>query len=197
MSDNVIIRTENLMKTYGGNGVFVNALSRVNIRIMSRRITAIVGASGSGKSTLLHMLGGIDIPSGGSVYFNEEEGKPPVSLYAMSRNELARFRGKNYGFVFQNYALLPVLTAWENVMLPSVYSDEDFDRDYAERLFEKLGLSGRRDLDEKNGHELLELLISLRDESNTTVVMVTHDPSIAAKADNVITMRDGEVVSVK
>ena len=232
MSDNVIIRTENLMKTYGGNGVFVNALNRVNIKIMSRRITAIVGASGSGKSTLLHMLGGIDIPSGGSVYFNEEEGKPPVSLYAMSRNELARFRGKNYGFVFQNYALLPVLTAWENVMLPSVYSDEDFDRDYAERLFEKLGLSDRRDhlpselsggeqqrvavirgmmnrprvlfadeptgnLDEKNGHELLELLISLRDESNTTVVMVTHDPSIAAKADNVITMRDGEVVSVK
>ncbi len=139
---NVIIRSENLMKTYGMDGSFVNALNRVNVRIYSRQFTMIVGASGSGKSTLLHMLGGIDVPSGGSVYVTIDDGNP-VNIYALSKNRLAAFRGKNFGFVFQNYALLPVLTAWENVMLPSIYTGDRFDESYAERLFESLGLSGR------------------------------------------------------
>ena len=142
---NAIIRTENLMKTYGTGGTFVNAVNRVNLAIYEGEFTAIVGPSGSGKSTLLHLLGGIDDPSGGSVWVypsSASEGKE-TDLYALSRNKLAKFRGANFGFVFQNYALLPVLTAWENVMTPSIYNDKPFDEDYALRLFDRLGLSDR------------------------------------------------------
>ena len=142
----IILRTENLMKTYGSYGSFVNALHRVNITIAERSLTAITGPSGSGKSTLLHMIGGIDNPSGGAVYvYPRNEKDMPVNLYALNRNKLAKFRGENFGFVFQNYALLPVLTAWENVMIPSVYNDTDFDEAFAASLFEQLGLADRRD----------------------------------------------------
>lgn len=134
------------MKTYGSYGSFVNALHRVNITIAERSFTAITGPSGSGKSTLLHMIGGIDNPSGGAVYvYPRNEKDMPVNLYALNRNKLAKFRGENFGFVFQNYALLPVLTAWENVMIPSVYNDTDFDEAFASSLFEQLGLADRRD----------------------------------------------------
>ena len=134
------------MKTYGSYGSFVNALHRVNITISERSFTAITGPSGSGKSTLLHMIGGIDNPSGGAVYvYPRNEKDMPVNLYALNRNKLAKFRGENFGFVFQNYALLPVLTAWENVMIPSVYNDTDFDEAFAASLFEQLGLADRRD----------------------------------------------------
>lgn len=141
---NLILKSENLMKTYGGNGVFVNAVNRVTLPFYERQVTAIVGPSGSGKSTLLHLLSGIDVPSGGSVHLygrNPEE--KPVNLYALSRNELAEVRGRNFGFVFQNYALLPVLTAWENVMIPSIYNGTEFDRAWAEHLFERLGIADR------------------------------------------------------
>jgi putative ABC transport system ATP-binding protein len=144
---NVILRAENLMKTYGTGGTFVNAVHRVDLPIYERQFTAIVGPSGSGKSTLLHLLGGIDVPSGGDVWYYppvESEGKP-FNLYAISASKLAKFRGKTFGFVFQNYALLPVLTAWENVTIPSVYNDIPFHRDYALELFERLGISDRTD----------------------------------------------------
>ena len=229
----IILRTENLMKTYGSYGSFVNALHRVNVAIEERSFTAIVGPSGSGKSTLLHMMGGIDNPSGGAVYvYPRNEKDPPVNLYALNRNKLAKFRGQNFGFVFQNYALLPVLTAWENVMIPSVYSDTEFDEKFALSLFDQLGIADRRDhlpsemsggeqqrvaviramisrprilfadeptgnLDRKNGEELVELLKRMRDEFNCTVVMVTHDRDAAALADTVISMVDGQAVSVK
>ena len=229
----IILRTENLMKTYGSYGSFVNALHRVNVGIEERSFTAIVGPSGSGKSTLLHMMGGIDNPSGGAVYvYPQNEKDPPVNLYALNRNRLVKFRGQNFGFVFQNYALLPVLTAWENVMIPSVYSDGEFDEKFALSLFEQLGIADRRDhlpsemsggeqqrvaviramisrprilfadeptgnLDRKNGEELVELLKRMKEEQNCTVVMVTHDRDAAAVADTVISMVDGQVVSVK
>lgn len=145
---NIIIRTENLMKTYSGDSTFVNAVDRVNIQFAEREFAAIVGPSGSGKSTLLHLLGRIDNPSGGAVYVyprDPNDRNPPTNLYALSQNKLAKFRGENFGFVFQNYALLPVLTAWENVMIPSIYTDRDFDKSYAEYLFEKLGVADRKD----------------------------------------------------
>ncbi len=142
--ENIILRTSNLMKTYGGDGTYVNAVNRINLRIRRGELTAIVGASGSGKSTLLHLMGGIDDPSGGSVYVRlDETSREEADLYAITPNALAKFRGQNFGFVFQNYALLPVLTAWENVMIPSIYSGADFDSEYASNLFIRLGLSER------------------------------------------------------
>ncbi len=226
----IILKSENLMKTYGGNGTFVNAVHRVTLPFYERQVTAIVGPSGSGKSTLLHLLSGIDIPSGGSVYlYGRNPGEKPVNLYALSRNELAEVRGKNFGFVFQNYALLPVLTAWENVMIPSIYNGSEFDRKWAESLFERLGLTDRRhhlpsemsggeqqrvaviramcgrprilfadeptgNLDRRTGEELMRLLLELRDETNCTVILVTHDAKVASLADRVIRMEDGCVV---
>ena len=144
---NVILRAENLMKTYGSGGTFVNAVYRVDLPIYEREFCGIVGPSGSGKSTLLHLLGGIDIPSGGDVWYypvSDTEGRP-INLYALSPSKLAKFRGKTFGFVFQNYALLPVLTAWENVTVPSVYNDTPFNERYALELFDRLGLSDRVD----------------------------------------------------
>lgn len=215
------------MKTYGGDGTFVNAVNRVTLTFYERQVTAIVGVSGSGKSTLLHLIGGIDVPSGGSVYLygrNAEE--KPINLYALSRDELAELRGKNFGFVFQNYALLPVLTAWENVMIPSVYNGTEFDKKYAEYLFGKLGIADRMNhlpsemsggeqqrtaviramctrprilfadeptgnLDRRTGEELIRLLYELRDETNSTIILVTHDERIASSADRVVRMEDG------
>ena len=239
MENNTIIRTENLMKTYGTGNTFINACERVNIAIPERKFTAIVGPSGSGKSTLLHLLGGIDNPSGGAVYVYESRSGEEVkrepratNLYALSKSKLAKFRGQNFGFVFQNYALLPVLTAWENVMIPSIYAGTNFDSEYAQHLFEKLGLDDRKDhlpselsggeqqriaviraivshprilfadeptgnLDRKNGEDLTKLLLQIRDDENCTVVMVTHDQSIAEIADRVISMQDGRVTSIR
>ena len=142
-----ILRTETLIKSYTMGENVVNAVNRVSMKVFHREFCAIVGPSGSGKSTLLHLLGGIDEPSGGEVWYEpeyESEGKP-VSLYALSPSRLAKFRGKTFGFVFQNYALLPVLTAWENVRLPSVYNKVSFDKKYARELFGRLGLADRAD----------------------------------------------------
>lgn len=232
----LIIKCENLMKTYGEGGTFVNAVDRVNLSLYAGEFTAIVGKSGSGKSTLLHLLGGLDMPSGGDVYVydtvTEEENaetKPPVMLYSLTRSALARYRGENFGFVFQNYALMPVLTAWENVMLPSVYNNTKFDEAYAALLFERLGIKDRihhlpsemsggeqqrvgiiramishprilfadeptGNLDSANGEEIMRVLMSLRDEENCTIILVTHDEKIAASADRVVTMKDGMIV---
>ena len=229
----VILKAENLMKTYGNDGMFVNAVHRVTLPFYERQVTAIVGPSGSGKSTLLHLLSGIDIPSGGSVYlYGRNPAEKPVNLYALSRDELAEVRGKNFGFVFQNYALLPVLTAWENVMIPSIYNGSEFDRKWAEHLFERLGLADRMhhlpsemsggeqqrvaviramcgrprilfadeptgNLDRRTGEELMRLLLELRDETNCTVILVTHDEKVAAQADRVIRMEDGCAITAE
>ncbi len=229
----IILKAENLMKTYGNDGMFVNAVHRVTLPFYERQVTAIVGPSGSGKSTLLHLLSGIDIPSGGSVYlYGRNPAEKPVNLYALSRDELAEVRGKNFGFVFQNYALLPVLTAWENVMIPSIYNGSEFDRKWAEHLFERLGLADRMhhlpsemsggeqqrvaviramcgrprilfadeptgNLDRRTGEELMRLLLELRDETNCTVILVTHDEKVAAQADRVIRMEDGCAITAE
>ena len=229
----IILKAENLMKTYGNDGMFVNAVHRVTLPFYERQVTAIVGPSGSGKSTLLHLLSGIDIPSGGSVYlYGRNPAEKPVNLYALSRDKLAEVRGKNFGFVFQNYALLPVLTAWENVMIPSIYNGSEFDRKWAEHLFERLGLADRMhhlpsemsggeqqrvaviramcgrprilfadeptgNLDRRTGEELMRLLLELRDETNCTVILVTHDEKVAAQADRVIRMEDGCAITAE
>ena len=229
----IILKAENLMKTYGNDGMFVNAVHRVTLPFYERQVTAIVGPSGSGKSTLLHLLSGIDIPSGGSVYlYGRNPAEKPVNLYALSRDKLAEVRGKNFGFVFQNYALLPVLTAWENVMIPSIYNGSEFDRKWAEHLFERLGLADRMhhlpsemsggeqqrvaviratcgrprilfadeptgNLDRRTGEELMRLMLELRDETNCTVILVTHDEKVAAQADRVIRMEDGCAITAE
>ncbi len=190
----IVLKTENLMKTYGSGGTFVNAVYRVDLPIYEREFCAIVGPSGSGKSTLLHLLGGIDIPSGGDVWFyptSDSEGKP-VSLYALSASKLAKFRGKTFGFVFQNYALLPVLTAWENVMVPSVYNGIPFREEYALELFERLGLSDRVD------HLPSELSGGEQQRVAVIRAMVSRPPSLFADepAGNLDTKNGAELIKL-
>ncbi len=114
-----IIKTENLRKVYRVGAEKIVALSDVNIEIQQGEICCIVGASGSGKSTLLNQLAGLEKPTKGDIYINNEK------ISAMNENELAKFRQNNLGFVFQSYNLLPTLTAVENVALPMMFKGID------------------------------------------------------------------------
>lgn len=217
-----IIRTEHLGKVYpDGN---VTAVADVNLAIGRGEYVAIVGPSGSGKSTLLHLLGLLDQPTSGELYF---EGQPVSQI-----RRLDRVRAQRIGFVFQSFHLLPALTAVENVQTPmfeGTLSPRDRERK-AMRLLEQVGLAQRArhlplrlsvgerqrvsiaralandpvllladeptgNLDTQRGVEILELFARFRGEANRTLVIITHDAAVAARADRVIGIRDGRVVS--
>ena len=110
MSQITVLQTKNLMKTYRQGENTVYAVNRLNLSFPYARLSAIIGPSGSGKSTLLHILGGLDEPSGGEVWVRTDDGREQ-NLYAMTEKQLTAFRGKQFGFVYQNYELLPVMTA--------------------------------------------------------------------------------------
>jgi putative ABC transport system ATP-binding protein len=116
----------------------VEALRDVNLSVNQGEFVAIVGASGSGKSSLLHLLGGVDQPSSGQVIIDG------IDLYSQSENELAVFRRRKIGFIFQSYNLIPVLTAEENIKLPMLLENKHVDEGYLEELLSVLGLSDRR-----------------------------------------------------
>lgn len=144
MPDSDLILTgQNLTKSFpsktGGDRLVV--LNDVTISIERGKIVCVVGASGSGKSTLLHILGGLDQPDSGKISWNGRH------MYDMSTDELAEFRNKNLGFVFQFHHLLPEFTALENVMMPSLIQNIDFDvaKNHAFDLLERFGISARAD----------------------------------------------------
>jgi putative ABC transport system ATP-binding protein len=132
-----ILKTINLCKTYGTGEAKVEALKDVNISINEGEFIAIVGPSGSGKSTLLHLLGGIDKPSSGEVIINSQ------NIYKLKEKDLAVFRRRNVGFIFQFYNLLPVLTAEENILMPLLLDSKDPDKIYIDELMTILGLKDR------------------------------------------------------
>ncbi|MFY9177908.1 MAG: ABC transporter ATP-binding protein [Caldicoprobacterales bacterium] len=133
-----ILRTENLCKTYGSGETRVDALKNVNISINEGEFVAVVGPSGSGKSTLLHLLGGVDKPTSGKVFVDD------VDIYNLNEKQLAIFRRRKVGFVFQFYNLIPVLTAEENILLPILLDNKKPDRAYIKELLDLLGLQDRR-----------------------------------------------------
>lgn len=133
-----IVKTIGLTKTYGKGEGLINALKDVNISINQGEFVAVVGPSGSGKSTLLHLLGGVDRPTKGKVLINGED------IYGYSEAQLAIFRRRNAGFIFQSYNLIPVLTAEENILLPLLLDSKKSNRDYLEELLTLLGLQDRR-----------------------------------------------------
>jgi putative ABC transport system ATP-binding protein len=133
-----VIRTENLTKSYGRGEAKIDALKNVNLTIHQGETVAVVGPSGSGKSTLLHLLGGVDRPTSGKVYVNGED------IYALNEKQLAIFRRRNAGFIFQSYNLIPVLTAEENMLLPLLLDGKPAGREHLEELLKLLGLSDRR-----------------------------------------------------
>lgn len=142
MSQISVLKTNNLMKTYKQGDNYIYAVNRLTLAFPYAKLSAIIGPSGSGKSTLLHILGGLDTPSGGEVWVRTDDGLEQ-NLYAMTPAQLTAFRGKQFGFVYQNYELLPVMTAMENILIPCIYSGAHFDEDWFRRLVDILGLTGR------------------------------------------------------
>ena len=134
-----ILETRDLKKYYGSGETQVRALDGVDLKVESGEFVAIVGTSGSGKSTLLHMLGGLDRPSSGSVLVNGKE------IFSLKDEELTIFRRRKIGFVFQSYNLVPVLSVYENIVLPVELDGRKPDRDYIHEVIGTLGLEKKLD----------------------------------------------------
>ena len=132
-----ILSTNSLTKNYGSGPSLVKALDGVTLEIEQGSFTAIVGTSGSGKSTLLHMLGGLDTPTSGSVCVDGQE------LSSMEPNELAIFRRRKIGFIFQNYNLIPSLSVYDNIVLPVELDGRTVDQLYLNEITDTLGLSDK------------------------------------------------------
>jgi len=215
-----LLRAERLAKIYpDGN---VQALRGVSLEVAERESVAIVGPSGCGKSTLLHILGGLDRPTEGEVYFRDEP---------LSRIDRDLYRARQVGFVFQSFHLLPTLSAVENVQVPMFESSRGHRAraQRASRLIDEVGLSHRRDhlptrlsvgerqrvaiaralandpclllADEPTGNldsvtqgEIMALLDDLSRRNGLTLVLITHSQEVAAAADRVIRMRDGRIL---
>lgn len=133
-----VLRTIDLCKSYGTANIKIDALKDVHISIQQGEFVAIVGPSGSGKSTLLHLLGGVDYPTSGQVLIDDTD------IYSLNEKELAIFRRRKVGFIFQFYNLIPVLTAEENINLPLLLDHKQVDHKYIEDLLHILGLQDRR-----------------------------------------------------
>lgn len=211
-----------MCKEYEHGGRTLRVLSNVNVLLEPGEMVAIVGASGVGKSTLLHVLGTLDLPTSGSIRFNDEE------ITRMSATRLAEFRNREIGFVFQFHHLLPEFTALENVMMPALIQRiprieaQSRARDVlsrvglAKRLTHKPSeLSGGEqqrvalaramvmepsllladeptgNLDQKTGQDIHDLFIELNQERGSTLLVVTHNPQLAAMMPRVLHMRDG------
>lgn len=129
-----VLEVIDLRKIYGSGANQVNALRGVSLKVEKGEFVCVVGTSGSGKSTLLHMMGGLDIPTSGKVLVNGRE------IFSLEEEERTIFRRRNIGFVFQSYNLVPVLNAFENILLPVELDGEKADMDFIMQIVETLGL---------------------------------------------------------
>jgi len=142
MNDTVILKAENIFKSFQTTKkVKLDVLKVISLKIEKQKITIIVGASGAGKSTLLHLLGGLDRPDSGEVFYDSDD------IFKLSEDKLAKFRNKNVGFVFQFHHLLPEFTALENVMIPQMIKGTSFiqSKVKSEELLKTVGLTKRLD----------------------------------------------------
>ena len=133
-----ILRTENLCKSYGSRDTRVDALKNATLSVNKGEFIAVVGPSGSGKSTLLHLIGGVDKPTSGKVFVDD------IDIYNLNEKQLAIFRRRKVGFVFQFYNLVPVLTTEENILLPILLDNKKPDKAYINELLDLLGLQDRK-----------------------------------------------------
>ena len=220
MNENEILKADNLYKTYGSDENAVTALSGVNLAIKDGELLVILGSSGSGKSTLLNMLGGMDRPDEGTVYYNGED------IFTDGDKSMTAYRRHHVGFIFQSFNLITELTSLDNLMLTAISQDA------AEEALIQVGLGDRMTaypgkfsggqqqrisiaralakdtsillcdeptgaLDYETGKQILELLENLCREKHKTVVIVTHTQEIGKMADRVIRMRNGKIIETK
>ena len=263
-----ILRVENLTKVYGTGENEVRALDGVSFSVEKGAFVAVIGPSGSGKSTLLHILGGVDRPTGGTVFMdgkdvyaqNEEQlaifrrrqvgliyqfyNLIPVlnvtenitlpvlmdgkDVYAQNEEQLAIFRRRQVGLIYQFYNLIPVLNVTENITLPVLMDGQKVNRDRLKELITTLKLDGRENhlpnqlsggqqqrvsigralmnapavvladeptgnLDSKNSKEIVDLLKISNEKYGQTLIVITHDESIALQADRIISIDDGKI----
>ena len=133
-----ILRTEKLIKTYGQGEAQVQALKGVDLSVNKGEFLSIVGTSGSGKSTLLHMLGGLDRPTSGKVIIDGKD------IFSLKDEELTIFRRRKIGFVFQAFNLVPVMSVYENIVLPIELDGDKVDQSFVDEIIETLGLTSKK-----------------------------------------------------
>ena len=218
----VLIKGVNLKKTYIMGEVEINALDSVDFEIHKGELLVILGPSGSGKSTMLNIIGGMDSPTGGELYFED------TPVHEMNKRRLTMYRRKNIGFIFQFYNLLPNLTALENVDIAREISESSLK---SEDMLAKVGLSERKNhfpsqlsggeqqrvaiaralakdpdvflcdeptgaLDSKSSKDVLRVLHNFCREFSKTVIIITHNNAIASMADRIMVLRDGRINDV-
>ena len=219
-----ILRVENLCKTYGKGKNEVKALDNISFSVNKGEFIAIIGPSGSGKSTLLHLLGGVDKPTSGKVFMNNQD------VYVQNDEQLAIFRRRQVGLIYQFYNLIPILNVFENITLPLKLDGQKVNEERVNELLELLGLAERRkhlpsqlsggqqqrvsigralinapalvladeptgNLDSKSSQEIIGLLKHSNKKYGQTLIVITHDENIALQADRIIRIADGQIVS--
>jgi len=184
-----LIELKHISKIYNMGGEEVRANDDVNISIQKGEFVAIVGKSGSGKSTLMNIIGALDVPTTGEYYLGGED------VSKMGDKQLARIRNRMIGFIFQQYNLLPKLNLLENVELPLLYAGTGAEerKKRAMASLEKVGDEPTGALDSKTSRDVLNFLKQINEEGNT-IVMITHDNSIAVEAKRVIRIADGHKI---
>ncbi|MBQ2445362.1 MAG: ABC transporter ATP-binding protein [Oscillospiraceae bacterium] len=218
-----LLRIEHLTKIYGKGDNEVRALDDVSFSVEKGQFLAIVGPSGSGKSTLLHILGGVDRPDSGKVFLNGRD------VFAQKEDQLAIFRRRQVGLIYQFYNLIPVLNVRDNLTLPVLLDGRKVDEAHLQELIRTLGLEEREqhlpnqlsggqqqrvsigralmnspavvladeptgNLDSRNSQEIMELLKLSNRRYGQTLIVITHDESIALQADRILTLEDGRII---
>ena len=217
-----ILETKNLKKYYGQEPNITKALDGIDVKVERGEFVSIIGTSGSGKSTLLNMLGGLDIPSSGSVKIRGKE------IGRMNDEQLTVFRRRNIGFVFQNYNLVPILNVYQNIVLPIELDGSTVDKTYVEEIIHLLHLEEKLDnlpnnlsggqqqrvaiaralaskpaiiladeptgnLDSATAADVIGLLKASSRKYSQTVLMVTHNEVIAQSCDRIFRIEDGRL----
>jgi putative ABC transport system ATP-binding protein len=219
-----MIQLQKVTKTVRSGAEDLTILDDVSLTIPDGEFVAVTGASGSGKSTLLGLIAGLDAPSLGEIFIDDE------NVTAMSEDALATLRSEKIGFIFQSFHLIPSLTAFENVLIPMEIRGLKNARARAEKLLEAVELSARGhhyptelsggeqqrvaiarafanqpkilladeptgNLDSRNGAHIFDLMTELHKQNNVSLILVTHDQNLADRAQRQIILKDGKMIS--
>lgn len=218
------LKAENLSKSLTSNDKPLQILQTINLAFSAASTNAIVGASGSGKTTLLGLLAGLDLPSSGKIFFQDQD------ITVLSEDERAKLRAGKVSFIFQSFQLLQHLTAYENVLLSLEILNSGQAKEKTLSILEQVGLSHRLshypnqlsggeqqrcaiarafviepillfadeptgNLDLKTGNTVIDLLFELNQQRDTSLIIATHDTSLANRCDRIVTLSGGEVLS--
>lgn len=215
-----ILKVQNLSKTYGKGETRVDALKNVSFTMNKGEFAAVVGESGSGKSTLLNCIGGLETPTSGKIYINNDD------IFKMKEQNRTIFRRRNIGFVFQSFQLIPELNVEQNIIFPLLLDYKKPNKKDVDEILNVLGLSDRRkhlpsqlsggqqqrvaigralitrpmliladeptgNLDSQNSSDVIELLTRASKIYRQTILMITHNVSLTSSADRVFHVADG------